>query len=62
MTKVYRPLRTPLGLTCPRCMVMLTLRPHGEITAGAPGTQVTLDSAPLVRQLTGSAIKASGRD
>ncbi len=55
MTKVYRPLLTPMGLTYPQYVVMLALWQHGEMTAGALGEQVALDSGtlvPLVRKLT----------
>lgn len=55
MTKVYRPLLTPLGLTYPQYVVMLALWQHGEMTAGSLGEQVALDSGtlvPVVRKLT----------
>ena len=55
MTKVYRPLLTPMGLTYPQYVVMLALWQHGEMTAGALGEQVALDSGtlvPVVRKLT----------
>ena len=55
MTKAYRPLLTPMGLTYPQFVVMLALWQHGEMTAGSLGEQVALDSGtlvPLVRKLT----------
>ena len=55
MTKVYRPLLAPLGLTYPQYIVMLALSEHGELSAGALGERVALDSGtlvPLVRKLT----------
>lgn len=55
MTKVYRPLLTPLGLTYPQYVVTLALWEHGEMSAGALGARVALDSGtlvPLVRKLT----------
>ena len=55
MTKVYRPLLAPLGLTYPQYIVMLALWEHGELSAGALGAKVALDSGtlvPLVRKLT----------
>ena len=55
MTKVYRPLLGPLGLTYPQYIVMLALWEHGELSAGALGAKVALDSGtlvPLVRKLT----------
>ena len=54
MTKVYRPLLAPLGLTYPQYVVMLALWQHGRLTAGALGDCVALDSGtlvPLVRKL-----------
>ena len=55
MTKVYRPLLAPLGLTYPQYIVMLALWEHRELSAGALGAKVALDSGtlvPLVRKLT----------
>ena len=55
MTKVYRPLLAPLKLTYPQYVVMLALWEHGELSAGALGAKVALDSGtlvPLVRKLT----------
>lgn len=55
MTKVYRPLLAPLGLTYPQYIVMLALWEHSELSAGALGERVALDSGtlvPLVRKLT----------
>ena len=55
MTKVYRPLLAPLGLTYPQYIVMLALWEHTELSAGALGERVALDSGtlvPLVRKLT----------
>ena len=54
MTKVYRPLLEPLGLTYPQYIVMLALWEHGELSAGGLGERVALDSgtlAPLIRKL-----------
>ena len=55
MTKVYRPLLAPLGLTYPQYIVMLALWEHRELTVGKLGEQVALDSGtlvPLIRKLT----------
>ena len=55
MTKVYRPLLAPLGLTYPQYIVMLALWEHGVLSAGTLGAKVALDSGtlvPLVRKLT----------
>ena len=54
MTKTYRPLLAPLGLTYPQYVVMLALWQRGQLTAGALGERVALDSGtlvPLVRKL-----------
>ena len=54
MTKVYRPLLEPLGLTYPQYIVMLALWEHGELSAGGLGERVALDSGtlvPLIRKL-----------
>ena len=48
MTKVYRPLLAPLGLTYPQYIVMLALWEHGELSAGKLGERVALDSGTLV--------------
>lgn len=59
MTKFYRPLLAPLGLTYPQYIVMLALWEHGELSAGALGAKVALDSGtlvPLVRKLTASGL------
>ena len=54
MTKVYRPLLAPLGLTYPQYVVMLALWEHREMSVGRLGEQVALDSGtlvPLIRKL-----------
>ncbi len=54
MTKIYRPLLAPLGLTYPQYIVMLALWEHRELTVGRLGEQVALDSGtlvPLIRKL-----------
>lgn len=59
MTKVYRSSLAPLGLTYPQYIVMLALWEHGELSAGALGAKVALDSGtlvPLVRKLTASGL------
>ena len=55
MTKVYRPLLSRLGLTYPQYIVMLALWEASELSVGALGEKVALDSGtlvPLVRKLT----------
>jgi len=59
MTKVYRPLLAPLGLTYPQYIVMLALWEHTELSVGTLGERVALDSGtlvPLVRKLTASGL------
>ena len=54
MTKVYRPLLAPLGLTYPQYIVLLALWQHRELSVGRLGEQVALDSGtlvPLIRKL-----------
>lgn len=54
MTKTYRPLLAPLGLTFPQYVVMMALWQHKELTAGALAQTVALDAGtlvPLVRKL-----------
>ena len=54
MTKTYRPLLAPLGLTYPQYVVMLALWQRRELTAGALAQSVALDAGtlvPLVRKL-----------
>ena len=54
MTKTYRPLLAPLGLTYPQYVVMLALWQQREFTAGALAQAVALDAGtlvPLVRKL-----------
>lgn len=54
MSKTYRPLLAPLGLTYPQYVVMLALWQHRSLAAGALAATVGLDAgtlAPLVRKL-----------
>ena len=54
MSKAYRPLLAPLGLTYPQYVVMLALWQHRSLTAGALAATVALDAGtlvPLVRKL-----------
>ena len=54
MTKLYRPLLAPLGLTYPQYVVMLALWEHGVLSVGTLGERVALDSgtlAPLLGKL-----------
>ncbi len=64
MTKTYRPLLAPLGLTYPQYVVMLALWQHNELTAGALAQAVALDAGtlvPLVRKLVVQGLLARRR-
>ena len=54
MTKVYKPLLAPLGLTYPQYLVMLALWEHDGQSVSALGDKLALDSGtltPLLRRL-----------
>ena len=64
MTKTYRPLLAPLGLTYPQYVVMLALWQHRELSAGALAQTVALDAGtlvPLVRKLVAQGLLARNR-
>ncbi len=64
MTKTYRPLLVPLGLTYPQYVVMLALWQQRELTAGALAQAVALDAGtlvPLVRKLVAQGLLARRR-
>ena len=64
MTKIYRPLLAPLGLTYPQYVVMLALWEHPEVTAGTLAQAVALDAGtlvPLVRKLVAQGLLARRR-
>jgi len=54
MTKVYKPLLAPLGLTYPQYLVMLALWEHDSQSVSALGDKLALDSGtltPLLKRL-----------
>ena len=54
MTKRYKPLLDPLGLTYPQYLVMLALWEHDGVSVGALGDRLCLDSGtltPLLKRL-----------
>lgn len=54
MTKLYKPLLTPLGLTYPQYLVMLVLWQDGTSSVSALGVRLSLDSGtltPLLKRL-----------
>ena len=64
MTKTYRPLLAPLGLTYPQYVVMLALWQQRELSAGALAQAVALDAGtlvPLVRKLVAQGLLARRR-
>ncbi len=57
MTKLYKPLLAPLGLTYPQYLVMLVLWEADGITVSALGERLALDSGtltPLLKRLEAS--------
>lgn len=48
MTRTYRPLLAPLGLTFPQYVVMMALWEHKQLTAGELAQAVALDAGTLV--------------
>ena len=68
MSKAYRPLLAPLGLTYPQYVVMMALWQHRSVTAGALAQAVALDAGtlvPLVRKLVARGLvlrQRSGED
>ena len=65
MTKLYRPLLDPLGLTYPQYLAMLALWQHAPSTVGDLGEALGLDSAtltPLLKRLEANGLVARIRD
>jgi len=65
MTKVYKPLLSPLGLTYPQYLVMLVLWEGDGITVSQLGARLTLDSGtltPLLKRLEALALVQRLRD
>jgi len=65
MTKLYKPLLGPLGLTYPQYLVMLVLWERDGITVSEVGARLTLDSGtltPLLKRLQASGLLARTRD
>lgn len=64
MSKTYRPLLAPLGLTFPQYVVMMALWQHTQLTAGALAQAVALDAGtlvPLVRKLVAQGLLSRER-
>lgn len=65
MTKLYKPLLDPLGLTYPQYLVMLVLWERDGITVSQLGERVALDSGtltPLLKRLEASNLVHRLRD
>jgi DNA-binding MarR family transcriptional regulator len=65
MTKTYKPLLAPLGLTYPQYLVMLVLWEGDGITVSQLGDRLTLDSGtltPLLKRLEALALLQRLRD
>ena len=65
MTKLYRPLLDPLGLTYPQYLAMLVLWERAPSTVGAIGEALGLDSAtltPLLKRLEAGGLVSRRRD
>jgi MarR family transcriptional regulator, organic hydroperoxide resistance regulator len=65
MTKLYKPLLAPLGLTYPQYLVMLVLWEHDGLPVSAIGERLTLDSGtltPLLKRLEAAGLVQRLRD
>ncbi len=65
MTRLYRPLLEPLGLTYPQYLTMLALWEHSPRTVGEVGETLGLDSAtltPLLKRLEANGMVTRRRD
>lgn len=65
MTKLYKPILAPLGLTYPQYLVMLALWEGDNLSVSALGERVSLDSGtltPLLKRLETNGLIARLRD
>lgn len=65
MTKLYKPLLDPLGLTYPQYLVMLVLWEHEGLAVGEIGERLALDSGtltPLLKRLEQAGLVLRLRD
>jgi DNA-binding MarR family transcriptional regulator len=65
MTKLYKPLLDPLGLTYPQYLVMLVLWERDGLTVSELGARLSLDSGtltPLLKRLEASGLLQRRRD
>ncbi|MGH6646499.1 MarR family winged helix-turn-helix transcriptional regulator [Aquabacterium sp.] len=65
MTKLYKPLLAPLGLTYPQYLVMMVLWEHQDLTVNDLGKRLQLDSGtltPLLKRLETAGLVQRQRD
>ena len=65
MTKLYKPLLAPLGLTYPQYLVMMVLWEHTNLTVNELGKRLQLDSGtltPLLKRLEAAGLVQRQRD
>lgn len=65
MTKLYKPLLAPLGLTYPQYLVMMVLWEHQDLTVNDLGRRLQLDSGtltPLLKRLEAAGLVQRQRD
>lgn len=65
MTKLYKPLLAPLGLTYPQYLVLLALWEHDDCMVSALGERLFLDSGtltPLLKRMEGAGWLQRQRD
>lgn len=65
MTKLYKPLLAPLGLTYPQYLVMMVLWEHQDLTVNELGQRLQLDSGtltPLLKRLETAGLVLRRRD
>jgi DNA-binding MarR family transcriptional regulator len=65
MTKLYKPLLAPLGLTYPQYLVMLVLWQHGRLSVNQIGHTLHLDSGtltPLLKRMASAGLILRQRD
>ena len=65
MTKLYKPLLDPLGLTYPQYLVMLVLWETDDVSVGELGHRLSLDSGtltPLLKRLESAGFITRQRD
>ncbi|WP_405178245.1 MarR family transcriptional regulator [Nocardia sp. NBC_01377] len=64
VTRLYRPLLDPLGLTYPQYLVMLVLWDHGSVAVKELGAALDLDSgtlSPLLKRLEANGLLTRSR-